>query len=279
MFIKRCPAHFSQNLGFCTWNILVYEHFTLWMWFKVKLMRHNDRTTGKWFVLYAANIMLPKTTPKYQYPPFPLFSYFSVGVCLRCLLLNVFCYLLYIHSGETGNLFSLLLCSLWWVQIVHTFFGIRFGLNIVFVYLYITPSYYHHCANLSEDIKVVKYLSDIFCRVCKIKHIISIIHYTICGVVCFQFTNFPCDGWENIHTLSYNHHQIGSMNHYPLFRVRSLYNGMRCIFFYILLYFILILFEICLQFAELYIDWIVQERRNSIAKALELRLSCINPST
>ena len=29
----------------------------------------------------------------------------------------MFCHLLHIHSGETGNLFSLLLCSLWWVQI------------------------------------------------------------------------------------------------------------------------------------------------------------------
>ena len=30
----------------------------------------------------------------------------------------IFCYLLHIHSGKAGNLFSLLLCSLWWVQIV-----------------------------------------------------------------------------------------------------------------------------------------------------------------
>ena len=30
----------------------------------------------------------------------------------------IFCYLLHIHSGKTGNLFSLLLCSLWWVQII-----------------------------------------------------------------------------------------------------------------------------------------------------------------
>ena len=30
---------------------------------------------------------------------------------------------------------------------------------------------------------------------------------------------------------------------------------------------------------ELNIDGLVQERRNSIANALELRLSCINPST
>ena len=30
---------------------------------------------------------------------------------------------------------------------------IRFGLQIVFVCLYITPSYYHHCANFSDDIE------------------------------------------------------------------------------------------------------------------------------
>ena len=42
---------------------------------------------------------------------------------------------------------------------------IRFGLQIVLVCLYITPSHFHHCANLSEDIEFIKYLSDIFCRV------------------------------------------------------------------------------------------------------------------
>ena len=49
----------------------------------------------------------------------------------------------------------------------------------------------------------------------KIKHILSVIHNTICGAVCFQFTHFSCD-WENIFTLSYYHHQIGSMNYYCL---------------------------------------------------------------
>ena len=62
---------------------------------------------------------------------------------------------------------------------------ICFGLQIVFVSLYITPSHYHHCANLSEDSELIKCLSDIFCRVCKIKHILSVIHYTTCGAVCF----------------------------------------------------------------------------------------------
>ena len=66
----------------------------------------------------------------------------------------IFCHLLHIHSRKTGILFSLLLCSLWWVQ-------------ILFVCLYITPSHFHHCANLSEDIELIKCLSDIFCRVCE----------------------------------------------------------------------------------------------------------------
>ena len=34
--------------------------------------------------------------------------------------------------------------------------------------------------------------------------------------------------------LSYYHHQIGGVNYYPLFRVRSWNNGMRCMSFYIL---------------------------------------------
>ena len=40
---------------------------------------------------------------------------------------------------------------------------IRLGLQIVFVCLYITPSHYHHCANLSEVIELIKCMSDIFC--------------------------------------------------------------------------------------------------------------------
>ena len=71
--------------------------------------------------------------------------------------------------------------------------------------------------------------------VSKIKHIFSVIHYTMYGAVCFQFTHFSCNDWENIYTLSYCHHQIRSMNYYPLFRVRSWNNGVRCMSLYILL--------------------------------------------
>ena len=75
------------------------------------------------------------------------------------------------------------------------------GLQIVFVCLYITPSQYHHCVNLSEDIERIKCLSGIFCRVCKIDYILSVIQYTIYGAVCFQLTHFTCDDWENVRCL------------------------------------------------------------------------------
>ena len=34
--------------------------------------------------------------------------------------------------------------------------------------------------------------------VSKIEQILLVIHYSIYGAVCFQFTQFPRDGWENI---------------------------------------------------------------------------------
>ena len=40
-------------------------------------------------------------------------------------------------------------------------------LDTMFTCLYSTPSHYHHCANLSEGIVLIKCLSDIFCRVCE----------------------------------------------------------------------------------------------------------------
>ena len=41
---------------------------------------------------------------------------------------------------------------------------------------------------------------------------------------------------ERIYTLSYYHHQIGSMHYYPLFRVRSWNNCMLCMSLYILIH-------------------------------------------
>ena len=104
----------------------------------------------------------------------------------------------HIHSGRTGNLFSLFLCSLWWVQVVwyvlafrsHSFVCTLHHLIIIIVQIYLKT------LNLSSACQI--YFVE---RVSKIKHILSVIHYTICGAVCFQFAHFLCDDWENIYIL------------------------------------------------------------------------------
>ena len=115
--------------------------------------------------------------------------------------------------------------------------SMSFGLQILFVCLYSTLSHYHHCANLSEGIELIKSQLYFVEYVSKITHILSVIHFTICGAVCFQFTHFFCDDWENIYIyiLSYHHHHIGGINYYPLFRVRPWNNGLHCMSFYILM--------------------------------------------
>ena len=71
--------------------------------------------------------------------------------------------------------------------------------------------------------------------VSKIKHILSVIHYTLCGAVCFQFTHFPCDNWDNIYNLVIIIIKSKVWTYYPLFRVRSWNNCVRCMSFYILI--------------------------------------------
>ena len=57
-------------------------------------------------------------------------------------------------------------------------------------------------------------------------------------IICFvPLANMDpyCFDYDDIYTLSYYHHQIGSMNYYPLLRVRSWNNGVRCMSFFILI--------------------------------------------
>ena len=108
----------------------------------------------------------------------------------------------------------LLLWSLRWVQMVgyvlawisYSFICTLHHLMIIVVKTYLKT------LNLSNACQI--YFVE---RMIKIRHILSVIHYTIRGAVCFQLTHIPCDDWENIYTLSYYDHQVGSMNHYPLF--------------------------------------------------------------
>ena len=73
---------------------------------------------------------------------FPLFSYFSVVVCLRFLLHHILSLIVYTFRENREFVF---------ISIVQFMMSannrMRFGMQIVFVCLYITPSHYHHCAN------------------------------------------------------------------------------------------------------------------------------------
>ena len=114
---------------------------------------------------------------------------------------------------------------------------ICFGLQIVLVCWYSTPSHYHHCANLSlwrhwtYKISVRYILSSVWVRL-SIFSQLFIIQYV--GLCVFSLP-ISLVMIEIIYILSYYHHQIERMNYYPLFRVRSWNNGVRCMYFYILM--------------------------------------------
>ena len=92
----------------------------------------------------------------------PIIIFFR-GLCLRCLLHHILSLIAYYTFRE-----NLDFVFINFVQIIMSEnIRIHFGLQIMFVCLYITPSHYHHCANLSEDIELMKCLSDTFCRVCE----------------------------------------------------------------------------------------------------------------
>ena len=86
-------------------------------------------------------------------------------LCASDFCFIIFCHLLHcIRSGKKTREFVFIIIVQFMISVNSR---IRFGLQIVLVCLYSTPSHYHHCANLSEDIELIKCLSDIFCRVCE----------------------------------------------------------------------------------------------------------------
>ena len=80
-----------------------------------------------------------------KYPPFPLFSYLSVVVGLRSLLHHILSLIVYIFRENRENREFVFMSIVQFMMSDNN--RIRFGLQIVFVCLYITPYHYHHCAN------------------------------------------------------------------------------------------------------------------------------------
>ena len=124
-----------------------------------------------------------------RYPPFPLLSYFSVVVCLRCLLHQILSLIAYAFRENREFVFIIIVQFM-----VSANIRIRFGLQIVLVCLYSTPSHYHHCANLSEGIELIKCLPDISCWVCEQDWAYSLNYplYNIWGSV---FSVYPFPLW------------------------------------------------------------------------------------
>ena len=96
----------------------------------------------------------------------------------------------YVYSGKTGNLFSLLLCSLWWVQITEYVLSWRsysFVCTLHHLIIIIVIIVQTHLKTLN-----LKNACQIYFVECvyTIRHILSVIHCTIRGIVCFQFTHF-----------------------------------------------------------------------------------------
>ena len=119
-------------------------------------------------------------------------------VCLRCLLHHILSLIAYTFLDNWGFVF---------IIIAHFMMSVnnrmRFVLQMVFICLYITPSRYHHCANLSEDVELLNacHIHFVEC-VSKINRILSDPSYNIWGLY-YQFSHIPCDDWKNIYIYIY----------------------------------------------------------------------------
>ena len=134
---------------------------------------------GYWKDISIAHIII---IIKSEVSTFSIVIIFSVVECLRCLLHHILSLIAYTFR-ENQNLFFIIIVQF----VVSTNIRIRFALQIVLVCLYSTPSHYHHCANLSEGIELINACQIYFVEcVSKIRHFLFVIHYTICGAVCFS---------------------------------------------------------------------------------------------
>ena len=113
---------------------------------------------------------------KLEVSTFPIVIIFSVVVCLRCLLHHILSLIAYEFRENQEFVFIIIRQFL-----MSTNIRISFGLQIVLVCFYSTSFHYHHCANLSEGVKLIKspskyILSSVWVRL-SIFSTLSIIQY------------------------------------------------------------------------------------------------------
>ena len=77
---------------------------------------------------------------------------------------------------------------------------------------------------------IVRYILSNVCR-----RLIQFSQLSFMQYMCIQLTHKSFGDCENTCTLFYHHHQIGSLTHVRLFRIRPRNNGMCCMSFCILI--------------------------------------------
>ena len=173
-------------------------------------------------------MLLSSSNRKYQ-PYLPIYLLLFPWWMPEMSVTSHFCHWLHLLSGKKRDVVFFIIVQF----MMNTNNRIRFVLQIVFVCLYITPSDYHHCANLSEDIELTKCCQIYFVECVRLS-ILSQLSITQYMRLCVFRLPISLMMIEIIYALSYYHHPIVSMNYHPLFRVRSLNNDRRSmpIFFY-----------------------------------------------
>ena len=145
-------------------------------------------------------------------------------MCLKRFLHHIL-YLLHIR-GNRDFVFIIIIVQFMMSGVCR----IHFGLQNVFVCLYITPISLSSLCKLVWRHKTSKmYVKYILSSVYELASFpqLSVIKYVGLCVFKLPISRVMTERMFML-SLSYNHHQTESMNHYPLFRVRSWSNGMRC---------------------------------------------------
>ena len=142
-------------------------------------------------------------------------------VCLRCLLHHILSLIAYTFRENRDFVFiTIVQCMM--------------SSNIIRLFVHNTISLSSLCKlnwrHWTYKMPVRYMLSSVWVRL-SIFFQLSIIQYM--GMCVFSLP-ISLVMIEMIYTLSYYHHQIRSMNYYPLFRARSSNNGMRCMSIFLL---------------------------------------------
>ena len=153
-YVNACGAYLVEVCQSCWWSSrLPFIFITIYRVVCVQLAYFN---LGDWKDVLIAHVII---IIKSEVSTLPIVIIFSMVVCLRCLWHHILSLIAY-TLRENRDFFH------YCVQFMMSANNqIRFGLQIIFVCLYnVSLSSF---ANLSEDIEHIKYLSDIFCRVCE----------------------------------------------------------------------------------------------------------------